>query len=85
MKGYYYDLPSELNHDQFNKTTKMMAIKMGSDMGVYAQDLAMAYRREIGLGWLSCPTEVSIKEEVECGSRERSQFVCFRKGTKAFN
>ena len=43
MKGFYYDLPSELNHGQFSKTTKKMVITMGSDMGVYARDLATAF------------------------------------------
>ena len=43
MKGFYYDLPSELNYGQFSKTTKKMVITMGSDMGVYARDLATAF------------------------------------------
>ena len=36
-------MPSEANHDQFTKTTKKMAITIGSDMvGIYARDLSTA-------------------------------------------
>ena len=43
LKGFYCDFPRELNHDQFSNTTKKMAIMMGSDMSVFARDLAMAF------------------------------------------
>ena len=33
-------MPSEANHDQFTKTTKKMAITIGSDMGIYARALS---------------------------------------------
>ena len=34
MKGCYSDLPSDLNHDYFSKTTKKMAITIGPERGV---------------------------------------------------
>ena len=34
MKGFVYDVPNGMNHDQFSKTTKQMAIAMASDMGI---------------------------------------------------
>ena len=45
MKGCDYDLPSDLNHDQFRKTTTKMAIKMGSDMSINARDLSTAFTK----------------------------------------
>ena len=45
LKGCYYYLPSELNHDQYSKTTAKMVIIMGSDRGVDARDLSMAFTK----------------------------------------
>ena len=43
LKGFYYDLPGPMNYDQFDKTTKKVAIIMGSDMGMYASELSAAF------------------------------------------
>ena len=43
LKGFYYDLPGPMNYDQFDKTTKKVAIVMGSDMGMYAPELSAAF------------------------------------------
>ena len=36
-------MPGPLNYDQFDKTTKKVAIVMGSDMGMYAPELSAAF------------------------------------------
>ena len=43
MKGFIYDVPNGLNHEQFTKTTKQLAIAMASDMGMYATELSGAF------------------------------------------
>jgi Reverse transcriptase (RNA-dependent DNA polymerase) len=43
LKGFYYDMPNPMNYDQFDKTTKKVAIVMGSDMGMYAPELSAAF------------------------------------------
>ena len=43
MKGFIYDVPNGMNHDQFSKTLKKLAIAMASDMGLHAAELLGAF------------------------------------------
>ena len=36
MEGHHYDLPNDINHDQFKETTEKMAVIMGPEMRFYA-------------------------------------------------
>ena len=43
MKGFIFDVPNGMNHDQFTKTVKKLAIIMGPEMGMYATDFSTAF------------------------------------------
>ena len=44
MEGHHYDLPNDINHDQFKVTTEKMAVIMGPEMGFYASALTEAFK-----------------------------------------